>query len=81
MLGNAIIVNPGLGEPPTGEPDAGDPLVRFRGRGSSRSPYPIIQRILPLVILFIKQLVCFLSVTATQRVGREVQIPPNLETD
>jgi hypothetical protein len=40
MLGKAIIVNPGLGEPPTGEPDAGDPPVRFGGRGSQRSPYP-----------------------------------------
>ena len=40
MLGNATIVNPGLGEPPTGEPDAGDPPVRFGGRGGSRSPYP-----------------------------------------
>jgi hypothetical protein len=40
MLGNAIVVNPELGEPPTGEPDAGDPHVRFGGRGSSRSPYP-----------------------------------------
>ena len=56
-------------------------LSGSEGGGAHALPTPIIQRILPLVILFIKQLVCFLSVTATQRVGREVQIPPNLETD
>src|SRR2546425_9290812 len=43
MLGNVIIVNPELGEPPTGKLDAGDPPVRFGGRGSSRSPYPYRQ--------------------------------------